>query len=106
MPAVLFIFFVLVIVVSQINRRVPAAKKELSRLTPRLEASDSARIKWWTMIVLGALAVYTFTYCNYICETGGIPLFEPHINFFHMLFRFSLSLFPYLIWVVSSAGSS
>ena len=93
----LFIFFILIILIPQLSKRVPAARNVLPRFISGFETSDSTKIKWWTMVVLGALGVYAYTYCHHICDTGGVPIFDCDIHFFHMLFRFSLSLFPYFI---------
>ena len=93
----LFIIFIFVIFVPQINKRVPAASKALSRLSSRFEVSELAKIKWWTMVAMGALGLYAYSYCHYICGQYGTVMFEQGITFFHMLFRFSLALFPYFI---------
>jgi uncharacterized membrane protein YraQ (UPF0718 family) len=94
---VLFILYLFVIIIPQLNKRVPAAKKAFARFTARFESSRSARLKWWVMVALGAAGIDTYAYCHHICEMGGIPIFDCSIPFFHLLFRFSLSLFPYFI---------
>ena len=93
----LFIIFIFIIVIPQVNKRVPVAKDAFSRFSSRFETPNSARVKWWIMVALGASAVYAYIYCHYLCEVGGIPIFDCEIHFFHMLFRFSLALFPYFI---------
>ena len=94
---VLFILFLLIIAIPQLNKRVPAAKSAFARAASKFTVAEPARAKWWIMVVLGAAGVGTYTYCHHICEKGGVPIFDHGISFFHMLFRFSLSLFPYFI---------
>ncbi len=92
---VLFVVFVLIMLVSQLNKRLPAFRSTFSRFTADLELST--QLKQWAMVVLGATGVYAYVYCHHICATGGLPIFDCEIHFFHMLFRFSLSLFPYFV---------
>ncbi|MFC2060548.1 permease [Chloroflexota bacterium] len=93
----LFIFFMLIVLVPQLITRVPVVKNAFSRIASRFEISETVKIKWWTMVVLSASAVYAYTYCHHLCDRGGIPIFDCEIHFFHMFFRFTLSLFPYFI---------
>lgn len=94
---VLFIIFLVIILVPQITKRVPAAGNAFSRFADKFAVSEPAKIKWWIMVALGVSGVYAYAYCHHLCEKGGIPIFDCSISFFHMLFRFSLSLFPYFI---------
>jgi uncharacterized membrane protein YraQ (UPF0718 family) len=94
---VLFILFLFIILISQLNKRVPAANSAFVRAASKFTVAEPARAKWWIMAALGAVAVAAYVYCHHICEKGGVPIFDCSIPFFHMLFRFSLSLFPYFI---------
>ncbi|MEN3034959.1 MAG: permease [Candidatus Methanosuratincola sp.] len=91
----LSVFFVAVIV-------FPYAKKLLvkeNRALPRLHVSEPIlrQIKWWTMIALLVSGAYTFLFCNYICTNFVSATFDPDLSFFHILYRYTLSFFPYLI---------
>jgi len=100
----LFIIFLAIIFIPQINKRVPAAERAFSRFASKFAVPESAKIKWWIMAALGVSGVYAYTYCHHICEKGGVPIFDCEIVFFHMLFRFSLSLFPYFIGACIAGG--
>ena len=90
----IFIFFA-AIAINPYLRKIAPIKKFQSNLTSKHKIPHE--IKWWTMIALAVMAAYTFTYCNYICSTFNLTTFEPELPFFHILFRYSLSFFPYLI---------
>jgi uncharacterized membrane protein YraQ (UPF0718 family) len=94
---VLFILFLLIIIIPQLNKRVPVANKAFARVASKYKVSEPEKLEWWIMAALGAVAVAAYVYCHHICETGGVPIFDCSISFFHMLFRFSLSLFPYFV---------
>jgi len=91
----LFVFFVAVIVFPYFKKLISKQKREL----PRLQISDSVsrQIKWWTMIALLVSGAYIFTFCNYICTNFVSATFDPELSFFHILYRYTLSFFPYLI---------
>ncbi|MDH7555833.1 MAG: permease [Candidatus Methanosuratincola sp.] len=91
----LSVFFVAVVI-------SPYAKKLLSkqkRALPSLPIRDPVirQIKWWTMIALLVSGAYIFTFCNYICTNFVSATFDPDLSFFHILYRYTLSFFPYLI---------
>ncbi len=87
---VLFIFYLFVILYPYFERRSKA-----SFISLKFEVPDN--LKLGIMIFLSISALYTFTYCHYICTKYSALVFEEDLNFFHLLFRFSLSLFPYFI---------
>ena len=94
---VLFILFLLIIIIPQLNKRVPVANNAFARVASKFKVAEPEKLEWWIMAALGAVAVAAYVYCHHICETGGVPIFDCSITFFHMLFRFSLSLFPYFV---------
>ena len=94
---VLFILFVLIVLVPRVNRRVPAARNAFSALASRFEPARSPKVKSLIMVALGGSAVYAYTYCHFLCEVGGVPIFDCDLSFFHILFRFSLAVFPYFV---------
>ncbi len=57
----------------------------------------SEKVKWWLMIGFLLASVYLFYYCNYICINFNQRLFDATIPFFHILYRYALGFFPYLI---------
>ncbi|MEM2125544.1 MAG: permease [Candidatus Methanosuratincola sp.] len=80
----------------------PYIKKFLSKRNmtlPRLPIREPLlrQIKWWTMIALLLSGAYIFTFCNYICTNFVSGTFDPDLSFFHILYRYTLSFFPYLI---------
>ncbi len=94
---VLFILYLALIIIPRLSGRIPVVTTAVSRFGAKLEELATPKRKWWTMLTLGAMALYAYGYCHHICEKGGVPIFDCNIIFFHLLFRFSLALFPYFI---------
>jgi len=91
----LSVFFVAVIVFPYAKKLLQKQKRSLPRF--RIRESLLRQIKWWTMIALLVSAAYIFTFCNYICTNFVSATFDPDLSFFHILYRYTLSFFPYLI---------
>jgi hypothetical protein len=90
----LFIFLVIASTVSYF-RRFKKGREVLDGITSRWKIPD--KVKWWVMVGLLPAAAYLFIYCNYICVFYNANTFDSALPFFHILYRYALGFFPYLI---------
>lgn len=91
----LFIFYLAVIFFPYVNKFLARRGKQIA--APKIPGDLKRKIEFWAMIALLVSGIYTFTYCNYICTNFVSSTFDPQLSFFHILYRYSLSFYPYLI---------
>lgn len=91
---VLFIFLIIASTVSYF-RRFRRGREALERVASLWKMPD--KMKWWVMVGLAPAAAYLFIYCNYICVYYNTRTFDSALPFFHILYRYALGFFPYLI---------
>lgn len=91
------VLFVLLMVASTVSyfRRFKKGREVLDGITSRHKIPEKA--KWWVMIGLLPAAAYLFFYCNYICVYYNTRTFDSALPFFHILYRYALGFFPYLV---------
>lgn len=91
---VLFVFLLFASTISYF-RRFKMGREALTKATVSIKIPE--KVKWWIMIGLLPAAAYLFTYCNYICSSFNQNTFDSSLPFFHILYRYALGFFPYLI---------
>jgi uncharacterized membrane protein YraQ (UPF0718 family) len=91
---VLFVFLMVASIITYF-RRFKKGREALDRITSLHKIPD--KVKWWVMVALLPAAAYLFIYCNYICTNFNQQTFDSAYPFFHILYRYALGFFPYLV---------
>lgn len=91
---VLFIFLLIASIVTYF-RRFRRGRETLDKITSLWKIPE--KVKWWVMVGLAPAAAYLFIYCNYLCVYFNQRTFDSALPFFHILYRYALGFFPYLI---------